>query len=523
MSCSIKRKAWFAPLLALGMGLTGCQAPALQPVSRGVSVAPRESGSLHVAIRWPQRDERRVMLVPLGAEEALLTALDAQGGTVATLLVRRDGSTSLANARMDLPVGLDYRLSVTMKGPDGQAMAAGVSGLFVIKQNQATEVPVRLDPIIETVAGTGIANHVGEGIPATGAAIQNPSTVATDAAGNIYVTVRKSGSMDGNVIRKIDPNGIITTVVGLPPSSSEPYLQGDGVPARNTQLLSPIGLSVSAEGDMLIGDEVPGASPREYRLLFIPARDGRRFGLDMKAGCSYRIHTAPHAFASVLLGPDGTAYASLRNWVIRVDASRTAVTIAGIEGLDDPIPGKDEKATESGLKTPDGLALDRLGNLFIADRNNHRIRLLCKTPGIYYGIPMQSGWIYTIAGLKVSEAWQRTSATFPYQDGLQGLESSLNFPRGLVFDDRGNLYLSDATNNMIRRLSPDGKLLTMAGRGVATRWYDSKAKIWVNESLGDGGSSLEATFYSPAGLAIGIHGGLYVADSANNLVRRLHI
>lgn len=517
MSCLNNRKAWLAPLLALGVGLTGCQTIPLQPFSRDVSVSARESGSLHVSIRWPQRDARQILLLPQGAEEASLTVLDAHGATVATLVVPRDAQANITSARMDLPVGQEYRLSVRMKGPEGLVMAAGESPLFAIAQNQATEVPVRLDPIIETVAGTGIANHVGEGIPATEAAIQNPSTVASDAAGNLFVTVRKSGSMDGNVIRKVAPNGLITTVVGLPPASAEPYLYGDAVPARNTQLHAPVGLSVSPEGDILIGDEVYGASPKEYRLLFIPARDGRRFGIDMQAGCSYKLYSSTASFSSVLLAPNDTVYASLRNWVIRLDANRDPVTVAGIEGQVDGTAGNDGPATESGLKTPDGLALDRLGNLFISDRTNHRIRMVCQTPGIYYGIPMQSGWIYTVAGLKKSDAWQRTSVTFPYVDGQHGLESSLNFPRGLVFDDRGNLYISDSTNNLIRRLSSDGKLLTVAGNGKATKLGK------VIEPLGDGGSSLNATFGFPGGLAIGPLGALFIADSTNNLVRRLHI
>ena len=517
MSYSNKGITSLLAVLALGLGLSGCQRAPMQAPERAGARASVEVGSLRVSIRWPERPERRLQAIPMAAEEAVLRVTDARGSLLETRRVSRTSQVGSTSASLDLPPGLDYRLSASMSGAEGEVMAIGQSAPFAIAPNQATTVPLRLLPILMSVAGTGLDAFSGEGIRATEAAIQNPSSVGTDAAGNLYVAVRKVSATYGNVIRKVGPDGRITTVVGLPPGSTESYQAGDGMPARYTQLLSPSGLAVSPEGDLLITDERYGATPKSYRILYVPARDGMRFGKVMQAGHVYEIYTSPYAIASVALGEESSIYAAVRNWIVRVDADGTQSTVAGIEGQANGGTGEDGPATQSDLKIPDGLALDRHGNLILSDRSNHRIRMLCRVPGTYYGLPMQAGWIYTIVGLKASGAWQRTSTLFPIVDGKRGLESSLNFPRGVVLDATGYLYVADSSNNLIRRLSPDGTLVNVAGNGKPTRLGKDV------EPLGDGGSSLEATFCFPGGLAFGPLGALYIADSSNNLVRRMRL
>lgn len=504
-------------LLTLATSLPACQPLPMQTPSRGVMIVPGELGSVTVAIRWPERQAWGVQGIPLAADEAIVTVEDAKGQSLVTRQFTRTPEADATPARLELPVGVDYRLSARMQGADGELMALGQSAPFAVRRNQATQVPVRLDPVIMTVAGTGVDSYAGEGVPALEAAIQNPSAVGADAEGNLYVAVRKNSASYGNAIRKVTPDGRITTVVGLPPESSETYVVGDGAPAGRTQLLAPSGLVVSPEGDLVITDEVYGSNPRINRILVIPARDGRRFGKEMRAGHSYTVYTSPQAIANVVLAPDQALYASVRNWIVRVEPDGAHATVAGIDGNTTGGAGEDGPATTSDLKIPDGLAVDALGNLLIADRSNYRVRMLCRSSGTYYGIPMQAGWIYTIAGLKASGAWQRTSALFPIVDGKKGLESSLNFPRGLVLDAHGYLYISDSSNNLIRRLSPDGTLVTVAGNGKPTKLGKE------TYPLGDGGSSLEATLCFPGGIAIGPRGSLYVADSSNNLVRRIRI
>ena len=526
---SSKRQACFASLLALSMGVAGCHHPQSLSVARtevsGSAQAVAGQGALTLTIRWPQRPERSVQVVPVAAEEAVLVVKDSADKELLTRSLSRELDGEIAQLQINLPVGHDYRLSAVMRGADGEPLAKGTSAPFSIAANQVTTVKIRLDSIIVSFAGTGVSSFEGEGVLATEATIQNPATVATDAAGNVYVPVRKS-ALDGNVIRKISPDGIISTVVGLPPGSSDPHLSGNGIPARNTLMSSPLGLSVSPDGDMLVGHEVYNAdakAPAVYRLLFIPARSGVRFGMDMQAGCSYELYSSSAKYESVLLGPDDTVYASQRNWVLRVNPDRSVDTVAGKPADTTGGAGLDGPATASALKTTDGLALDSHGNLFISDRNNHRVRMVCRKPGTYFGIPMQEGWIYTIAGLYAEGAWQRTAAKFPYEDGKPGLQSSLGFPRGLVFDDRGNLYISDSINALVRKLTPEGTLITVAGKGKATEWRDTTTNTWFSEPLGDGGSSLEASFYNPGGLAFGPRGELYIADTTNHRIRRIYL
>ncbi len=391
MCFSSKRDAGFAALLALGMGLSGCQQPGLQtvlplfpPAPQGEDHALPGQGAVSVSIRWPKRSERQVQLIPVGAEAAVLSVNDSAGNELLTLTLTRADGQDVSQAQLDLPVGYDYRVSALMRGPDGETMALGTSLPFSIVKNQVSTVALRLDSFIVTVVGTGNAGHEGEGVPGTQATIMNPSTVATDAAGNLYVAVRKGVSMDGHVIRRVSPDGIITTHVGLPPGSAEEYQLGDGAPARRTLLHSPTGLAVSPEGDFLIADEIydpDTKNPTVYRLIFIPARDGERFGMAMQAGCSYTLKTSSTKFECVQFAPDGTPYASQRNWVVRVNVDRTLTTIAGKEGDTTGGAGDDGPATASALKTTDGLAFDSHGNLFIADRTNHRIRMLARSRG----------------------------------------------------------------------------------------------------------------------------------------------
>lgn len=517
MSSSSKRSHSLWTALALSLTVVGCQATPFQPPTRSEVPSPGEPGAVTVAIRWPDRSPRALQRVPQAAEEAVLTVTDARDVVRATRRVSRAAGGGLTSASLELPAGVDYRVSVRLEGLDGEVMAIAQSAPFAIRTNRAVEVSLRLEPVITSVAGTGLDSFSGEGIPATEATFQNPSAVATDANGNLYIAIRKNGASFGNVIRKVSPQGVVTTVVGLPPESSEAYQTGDGTPARYTQLLSPAGLAVSPEGDMVIADEIFGTSPRINRMLFIPARDGRRFGKEMRAGHAYEIFRSTFAIAGITLGEDESVYASVRNWVVQVDRDGKAETVAGIEGQVTGGAGPDGPATTSDLKIADALLLDPRGNLFIADRTNHRIRMLCRTPGTYYGIPMQAGWIYSIVGVLDSGSWQRTSTLFPLVTGKLGLESSLNSPRGLALDDQGYLYISDSTNNVIRRLAPDGTLVTVAGNGKPTKLGK------VTEPLGDGGSSLLATLCFPGGLTIGPKGGLYVADSSNNLVRRIRI
>jgi sugar lactone lactonase YvrE len=142
--------------------------------------------------------------------------------------------------------------------------------------------------------------------------------------------------------------------------------------------------------------------------------------------------------------------------------------------------GDDGPATQAQLNATDGLAVDALGNLYIADWENHRVRKV--------GL---DGIISTFAGTG------KPGFTGDYGPARR---ARLNAPLFLAFDAAGNLFISDAGNNRVRKVSPDGIITTVAGGGSPA------------SGIGDGGPALDAVVYTPHGLAVDREGNLFVAD-----------
>ena len=135
-----------------------------------------------------------------------------------------------------------------------------------------------------------------------------------------------------------------------------------------------------------------------------------------------------------------------------------------------------------------GLAADKAGNVYIADYGNHRIRM----------VSSNTGRITTIAG---------TGAAGGSGDGGLATKADLKDPRGLAFDEQGNLYLADSGTNRVRVIDPQGNIRAFAGTGA-------------DGNTGDGGSALQAELSGPVGLAID-HGTLYITDTGNHRVRKV--
>ena len=163
------------------------------------------------------------------------------------------------------------------------------------------------------------------------------------------------------------------------------------------------------------------------------------------------------------------------------DAVQTAIS-ARREALADA-------AIEARLKIPAGLTFDKKGNLYIADRNNHRIRKV-DTRGI----------ITTVAG--------NGTAGFS-GDGGKATQAQLNLPSGVAVDDKGNIYISDRSNNRVRVVDNKGTITTFAGNGG-------------DGYKGDLGPATQAQLSKPFGLALDKKGNLYIADRENNRVRKVN-
>ena len=163
----------------------------------------------------------------------------------------------------------------------------------------------------------------------------------------------------------------------------------------------------------------------------------------------------------------------------------TAVVGLGREGFS----GDGGPATRAELRFPRGVAVDRAGNLFVADWGNHRIRRVDASTGI----------ITTVAGT-VRKGFSG--------DGGAATSAELRFPFGVAVDRSGNLFIADSGNHVIRRVDAGGIITAVAGSGE--RGFK-----------GDGGVATKAQLASPQGLAIDESGNLFIADRDNNRVRRV--
>ena len=148
-------------------------------------------------------------------------------------------------------------------------------------------------------------------------------------------------------------------------------------------------------------------------------------------------------------------------------------------------------ATEATLNTPEGLAFDPNGNLYIADTKNHVIRKLDITTGL----------IKTYAGVGTRPGFSG--------DGGAATVAQMNAPWGIATSPQGELFIADLNNNRVRKVAIDGTITTVVGTGS-------------NDYATDGQSGLLTTISNPAAVAVDVAGNLYVADSGHNIVRKMN-
>ena len=354
-------------------------------------------------------------------------------------------------------------------------LAADLSGnLYIADGVRIRRVDAR--GVIGTVAGDGYLRSVGDGGPAIGAMLAQPSAVALDSNGNIYIA--DTGTQR---IRQVLPNGIIATLAGSGASSSGP----DNMPATASPLNYPMGVAVDSCGNILLADTYnhrirqvlggrlatavgtgkPGNGADNSTPLTMQLRGPRGVCLD-RAGTLYIVDTSNHR-------------------VLRL-AHNAVVTVAG-NGAGGAA-GDGGQARVALLNQPSACALDTAGNLFIADTMSHRIRKVAP-----------NGVIGTVAG----------NGDAGYAgDGGPATAARISAPRGIVVDDSGNIFIADTGNHRIRLVTPDGVMHTIAGKGAAA-------------FEGDGGPAESAALDSPGGLFLDGAGDVYLADTGNNRVRRL--
>ncbi|MEM7235797.1 MAG: NHL repeat-containing protein [Planctomycetota bacterium] len=303
---------------------------------------------------------------------------------------------------------------------------------------------------VVTLAGSGDAKFAnGTG---TKAGFNQPFGMCADAKGNLYVA--DSGN---HCIRKVTPSGVVTTWAGTGQKGT-----ADG-PAKQVRFDTPSGVLLDGKGNLLVCSYVENTIRRVdskgNSVSLIPHRDiGYRDGPAGQA----RIF-APRGMA---LDPKGNLFfTDCWNHRIRKLSKRGVVsTIAGggPTGIEAKATWRDGKGTEARFYAPCGLAIDRNGNLFVADAENHRIRKIAP-----------DGVVTTIAGHGPSGKPGRAFADGP------SARSRLNTPTEVVVSDDGTVYFSDTYGNRIRRIF-GGVVSTIAGSGEAGSRDDILGRAQLN-------------------------------------------
>ena len=392
---------------------------------------------------------------------------------------------------------------------------------------------VATNGVITTVAGNGSYGQSGDGGPATSAQLSDPTSVAVDPAGNLYFE-----DYYGFRIRKVAVNGTITTIAG---NGTNGY-SGDGGPATGAQLGNPSGVAVDAVGNLYIAD------PYNDRIRKV-ATNGIITTVAGNGSRGYSGDDGPAASAQ-LSDPAGVAVGTTGNLYIvdygnnrirRVATNGMITTIAG--NGSDGYSGDRGPAASAKLGHPTGVAVDAVGNLYIADNFNYRIRKVAT-----------NGIITTFAG---NGLWSYSG------DGGPATSAQLSlFWGGVTLDSAGNLYIADSGNNRIRKVAANGIITTVAGNGssgysgdggpaTSAQLYSPRSvavdtagnlyiavvdyvrKVATNgiittvagngsqSELGDGGPATSARLSNPSGVAVDAVGNLYIADSENHRLRKV--
>jgi sugar lactone lactonase YvrE len=345
-------------------GFSGDGGPAVDAglgLPNGVAVAP--DGSIYIADTWNDRIRR----------------VDADG-TITTVAGR--GDTPFADKRLATEVPLEA--SGVAIAPDGSIHVAAHRCVHRIDG----------DRVIASVAGTGVQGYSGDGGPAVEAELHEAHAIAFGPDGSLYIA-----DCGEQVVRRVAPDGTITTFAGTGPDDDceEPdpgvaddadalwaWYGRDGGPATGARLVGPWDVAVDAAGNVYIADS---ENIRITDDVGVESHRIRRVGTDglitTFAGVGVSGFSGDGGPATkarlgdptgVAVGPDGSVYIADQdtNRIRRVDPNGVITTVAGTGK--ERYSGDGGPATKAALDSPEKIAFDREGNLFIADRYNNRVR-----------------------------------------------------------------------------------------------------------------------------------------------------
>ena len=344
----------------------------------------------------------------------------------------------------------------------------GAGMLFVADSSNHTLRKVTTDGVVTTFAGTAGVSGSADGT-GSAARFHGPGALIVDTVGNVYVA-------DGgnNTIRRMTAAGLVTTLAG---SGAQGYLDGTGSAA---QFFNPSGIALDGAGNLFVSDRgnhtlrKVTAAGVVTTLAGLAGNRGSADGTGSAArfilACAITLDNAGNAFVG-----------DLNQRIKKVNPAGVVTTMAGSS-----LGSADGMGTAAQFDNPYGVSADTAGNVFVADAGNHTIRKM--TP---------AGVVTTLAGLAGSSG---TS------DGT-GNTARFNGPFGVAVDSAGNVFVADANNRTIRKVTSAGVVTTLAGLAGTVGSTD--------------GTGTAARFYNPSGIALDSAGNLFVSDSYNHTIRKV--
>ncbi|MBM3271103.1 MAG: hypothetical protein FJZ01_26020 [Candidatus Sericytochromatia bacterium] len=329
---------------------------------------------------------------------------------------------------------------------------------------------------VGTVAGDG-TQAMRDG-PGDRARFAGPQGLALGGAGKLLVADAAMAPVDlpgiYGAVRVVAPDGAVTTLAG---DGSEGALDGEPAAAR---FRFPYGVAADGDGALFVADVTNHAVRKVFPAGFVYTPPLKGPG----GGAADRFDL-PH---DVALDAAGNMYvADTRNRQIRRVTPAGEVSVFAGTGY---VGNADGPAAGAGFDTPIAVAVGPDGAVYVADEGSHRIRRI------------RDATVITLAGLEKG-----------FADGATA-SARFNAPAGLACDSAGNLYVADAGNHRIRRVTPAGIVTTLAGAP------DADGKGGFVGAFADGTGSA-ARFHTPVDVAFDAAGLLYVSDYGNHRLRRL--
>jgi kumamolisin len=398
----------------------------------------------------------------------------ASPGQNATFSVTASGSAPLAYQWQRVPAGssiwgnltdnqtyagtntASLTVSSVTTAMSGDSFQCGVSNNSGTVITAPPAILIVVDPLtITTLAGTAGSSGSVDGTGST-ARFNHPSDLVADGAGNVFVT-----DTANQTIRKITPAGVVSTLAGL--AGSHGNVDGTGSAAR---FYSPTGITIAA-GTLYVADT-------DNNVIRKVTPDGAVTTL--ATGFNHPSDVTADGAGNLFVADTGSN--TIRKIVISTGAVSLVAGLAGSSG------SNDGTGSAARFFSPEGVAVDSSGNLYVADTNNQTIRKISS-----------AGVVTTLAGLA-----GRSGSS----DGA-GTAARFQNPSDLVVDASGNLLVADMSNQTIRNITPAGLTGTVAGQ----------AGVGGNAD----GTGSAARFLHPAGVAVDSAGNVYVADTDNQTIR----